>query len=379
MTEEVYITRVAKFLPNNPISNDEMEKYIGQIDGASSRAKSIVLRNNRIKTRYYALDENGQSTHSNAELTAEAIRKLFADGRIELDEHDLLSCGTTSSDQLLPSHTSMVHGSINHAPLEIMSPGGSCCSGMHALKYSYLSVLSGLKNKAVCTGSEKMSARLTADRFEEEAQHLQALHDEPMMAFEKEFLRWMLSDGAGAFLVEPKPRDKQALKIEWIENVSYANELETCMYAGAEKQENGTLKGWAEFKPKDWLAKSIFTLQQDVKLLGQHIVSYGAKTLKRLIREKDLDMSELAYILPHLSSEYFRAKIKKEMDEWDIDLPEEKWFTNLTRVGNVGSASPFLMLEELFNDIGVNKGDKILFMVPESARFSYTYALLTVV
>ncbi len=379
MPGDVFITRVAKFLPNQPVSNEEMEDYLGTIEGASSRAKHIVLRNNRIKTRYYAMDKNGHSTHSNAELSAEAVRRLFDQGEIDLDEHDLLSCGTTIPDQLLPSHTSMVHGALNHKPIEVVSPGGACCAGMHALSYSYLSVLSGNRNKAVCTGSEKLSTRLTADRFETEAEKLQELSDEPMLAFEKEFLRWMLSDGAGAFLVESQPRDNQALRIEWIKNMSYANEVETCMYAGAQKKDTGELVGWAEFSSQEWLDKSIFSLQQDVKLLGEYVVPYGAKFLDQLIREKDFDIQEIDYFLPHLSSEYFRAKIQQEMDRWQINIPKEKWFTNLTKVGNVGAASPFLMLEELVNEIGLEKGQKVLFMVPESARFSYTYALLTVV
>ena len=48
-------------------------------------------------------------------------------------------------------------------------------------------------------------------------------------------------------------------------------------------------------------------------------------------------------------------------------------------MGNVGSASPFLMLEALMRDARVKPGDKVLVMVPESARFTYAYLLLTVV
>ena len=51
---------------------------------------------------------------------------------------------------------------------------------------------------------------------------------------------------------------------------------------------------------------------------------------------------------------------------------------NLKKVGNVGSASIYLMLEELMNSGNLKKGDKILLSVPESGRFSYSYAYLTV-
>ena len=59
MLQEVYITRLSRFLPNKPILNDEMEQYIGLINEHSAKSKRIVLRNNGIKCRYYALDKNG--------------------------------------------------------------------------------------------------------------------------------------------------------------------------------------------------------------------------------------------------------------------------------------------------------------------------------
>lgn len=54
------------------------------------------------------------------------------------------------------------------------------------------------------------------------------------MALEKDFLRFMLSDGASCALLENHPGEKGvSLKIEWIEMDSYANETPTCMFAGA--------------------------------------------------------------------------------------------------------------------------------------------------
>ena len=52
-----------------------------------------------------------------------------------------------------------------------------------------------------------------------------------------------------------------------------------------------------------------------------------------------------------------------------IDIPLERWFLNLSKVGNVGSASPYLMLEELLYSGKLQKGDTLLLSVPESGRF----------
>ncbi|EGV42902.1 StlD/DarB family beta-ketosynthase [Bizionia argentinensis JUB59] len=375
--KEVYITRIAKFLPNRPISNDEMEEKLGVINGKSSKGRRIVLRNNKIKTRYYALDEEGNVTHNNAQLVKEAIGNLL-DENFKASDIELLSCGTTSPDQILPSHAAMVHGFLDADNLEINSPSGACCSGMNALKYGFMSIKSGQTKNAVTTGSERLSTWMKGHIFEDELKSLEALEDNPILAFNKDFLRWMLSDGAGAFLLEDKPKGDMPLRIEWMEGYSYAHELEVCMYAGGDKLENGFLKPWSEYKTNEWSEKSLFALKQDVKLLSANILKKGVDSLKKAINKHGLKPSDIDHYLPHISSDYFKDRLYQEMVENDVEIPWEKWFMNLSKVGNVGSASIYLMVEELAKSGKLKKGDKILLSVPESSRFSYAYSLLTV-
>src|ERR1700722_15207716 len=99
---KVYINHTAAFFPNEPVSNDEMEAYLGYIDNRPSKSKNIVLRNNGIVNRYYALDKCGKSTHTNAQMTALAVKELFKDEPERLKDIELLSCGTSSPDQMMP-------------------------------------------------------------------------------------------------------------------------------------------------------------------------------------------------------------------------------------------------------------------------------------
>jgi 3-oxoacyl-[acyl-carrier-protein] synthase-3 len=119
-------------------------------------------------------------------------------------------------------------------------------------------------------------------------------------------------------------------------------------------------------------------MKQDVKLLDKNIVELGMVKLREVVDKKGLDIDSIDYFLPHLSSEFFRKKIADKLEENKMPIPQEKWFTNLTKVGNVGAGSIFLMIDELFNSGTLHKGQKLLLMVPESSRFSYVYSLLTV-
>ncbi|MCO5235528.1 MAG: beta-ketoacyl-ACP synthase III [Chitinophagaceae bacterium] len=378
---EVYITRTANFFPNNPVSNDEMEEYLGYINSKPSKSRRIVLRNNGITNRYYALEKGGKVTHTNAEMTANAVKALFNGTPGAIKSMQLLSCGTSSPDQLMPSHGVMVHGCLPESgAIEVVSPAGVCCAGMHALKYAYLAIRTGDVQTAIATGSERFSTSLRAELFEDEVQKLKELEANPYISFEKDFLRWMLSDGAAAFLLSnQKNEDGLSLRIEWLEGVSYAQEMEACMYMGSDKMEDGTLKSFLEYSPDDLVDQSVLSIKQDVKLLSEYIVPLGGIKLKELFETKGMTPDDIDYFLPHMSSNFFKSKIYERLEYNGMGIPYEKWFVNLSTVGNVGAASVYLMIDELFHSGKLQKGNKLLLLVPESSRFSYMYGLLTVV
>jgi len=377
--KKVYITRISKYLPNQPVSNDEMEDYLGLINGKKSINKGLILRSNGIKTRYYALDREGHPTHNNAELTAMAIRRLF-DGQTGLDDIELITAGTSSPDNIQPSHALMVLGELGGRSMEVMSAHGTCNAGMLSLKYAWMSILAEQSHNAVSAASETFGLWMHARNFEKEIDKRKEIEDNPYIAFEKDFLRWMLSDGASAMLLQDKPAGNEvSLAIDWIEIISLANELETCMYAGCIKEENGKTKGWKDLSEDERTVHSVFTLKQDARLLQANIVAKGAQFMQRILDEKALTVDDVQYFLPHISSIYFKKPVYEGLKAWGFDIPYDKWFLNLPKVGNVGAASAFLMLEELFHSGRLKKGEKILLMVPESARFSYTFMLLTVV
>ncbi len=378
-----YINGIGVFLPNEPVTNDEIENVLGMVNGKPSRSKKRILKNNGIKTRYYAIDPvTGEQTHNNTQLTAAAIQNLTEKVNFSLEELDCLACGTSGADQLFPHHGLMVHGELGCPPCEVASTAGVCCAGVSAFKYGYMNVLSGLINNAITTGSELVSNALRSIYYQPEIEAKVAeLKKNPSLGFEKDFIRWMLSDAAGAVLIENTPRqDGLSLRIDWIEYISYANELGACMYMGAKKLEDGSLKGWREVKNPDEVSQeSYFAVQQDVKLLGEYVILYGGKGLSRVREKRNLDSNKINWFLPHYSSEFFREQTYNEIAKAGVPIPYEKWFTNLTTKGNTGSASIFVMLEELLYSGKLQKGETIFCLVPESSRFSYAYIHLSVV
>lgn len=378
----VYINDISAFLPNDPVDNDHIQDIIGRIHDLPSRIKNRVLANNKIEKRYYAIDPaTGRLTHTNAQLTAEAVRRLKPYTGYSIDDIQCLCCGTTTPDLIAPGHGLMVHGELGSPPCEVVSTAGICLCGIAALKYAFMNVALGFSDNAVATGSELASSLIRSKFFE----HLQSDKDvkkNPILAFESEFLRWMLSDAAGAvFLSSKKNPDRLSLKVDWIDHVSYAGQYEVCMYMGAVKQDDGSVTGWRQLDcPKEALDNNYFALKQDTGILNEEIVKVAVDmALVRTIKKRNLKADDVDWFLPHYSSDFFREKIFQAMEKIGFTIPYEKWFTNLAYKGNTGSASIYVILEELFHSGKLKEGQKLLCFVPESGRFSMAYILLTVV
>ncbi len=178
----------------------------------------------------------------------------------------------------------MVHGLLDAEPMEVLTTAGVCVAGMAAMKHAYNAVRIGEHRAAIATASETASAIMRSEHFRAEIDHKKLDDARPEIGFEKDFLRWMLSDGAGAVLLANQPNEKGlSLKIHWIDLVSYANEMPVCMYAGAEFID-GNYTGWKAMSEAQRAECSAMAVKQDVKLLNENIVKYTVeKALERII------------------------------------------------------------------------------------------------
>jgi len=369
--KEVYITSAGVFLPNQAVSNDEMEDYLGRLYGKDSSLKSRILKQNGITKRYYAINKKQETTHSNAQLAIHAIEAAIAKSELRSKEVSLLCTGTTQGDLPIPGFGSMVHAGLDFNRCEVASFQSVCASGIMALKNGFLQVKSNEKENAVCVGSELSSRMFKSSRFE--AQNVKAL------PFDTEFLRWMLSDGAGAFVLENKKSNTGiSLKIEWIEIKSHANEFPVCMFTGKTDNTNEGEQTWLDYPSYEEASKAgAINLQQDVRLLNK-VIQTGVAHYFELIDEGKINKDKIDWLCCHYSSEVFKKPIQELMEKGGGAVAEEKWFSNLITKGNTGSASIFIILEELMYSGKLKQGDTILCMVPESGRFITSFMQLKV-
>ncbi len=370
--ENVYITSSGVFLPNEPVTNDEMEEYLGRVNAKASLARKRIVKQNGIEQRYYALNKMQESTHSNAQMAARAVEHALARSGFRASDVELLCSGTTQGDLPVPGFASMVHAESSLAECEVASFQSVCASGMMALKHAYAQIRCREKQNAICVGSEFASRMFKASRFE--AQNIEA------MPFDTEFLRWMLSDGAGAFMLGNKTNARGlSLKIEWIDIKSHAHQFPLCMYAGTSSVADEHGATWLDYPDFEAASRAgALNLKQDIRLLDK-VMQTGVAHYFALIDRGAIRADEIDWLCCHYSSEFFKQSIKELLRKGGAAIPDEKWFNNLRSKGNTGAASIYIMLEELMYSGRLQAGDVILCMVPESGRFITSFMKLSVV
>jgi 3-oxoacyl-[acyl-carrier-protein] synthase III len=152
--QDVFINGLGAYLPGDPVANRDMEDHIGRVGGESCKFRSLILRQNRIKTRYYALDREGHATHCNSEMAAKAVEDAIRKSEVSTKDISFLAASTTLGDLLVPGLASHVHARIGVPPIEIANFQSVCASSLMAIKSAYLQLRAGEHDCAAVCGSE---------------------------------------------------------------------------------------------------------------------------------------------------------------------------------------------------------------------------------
>lgn len=369
--QRVYIESAGYFMPGEPIPNERMDAYIAPLNRMSERIKRRILAENGILTRHYAIDEEGMTRHTNAQLAAGAIRDCLRRGGAELSRVSLLASGSSGGDTLMPGFANMIQGELAAPPMETLSVHGICAAGVSAIQSAAQGIELGAHRSALAVASEMPSRLFKRSRFAARGYETD---------FDSHFLRWMLSDGAGALLLSDGApalagNPGLRLRLKWVHQRAFSGDYPVCMQLGlTEDRARGHLDfgSWAEAE-----AAGALSLRQDIRLLP-HLFDIGIHEYATLVQGGWLDPKRIDHFLCHYSSEKFIPVVEDLMAKADLAIPRERWWSNLAWRGNTGAASILVMLSEFLHSKALKPGEQIFCYVPESGRFMAAYMLLEV-
>jgi 3-oxoacyl-[acyl-carrier-protein] synthase-3 len=365
----VFLTGTGKFLPGEPVDNDAIDRYIAPLGAQSSRIKRRILSENGILTRHYAIDERGQTVFSSAQMAARAVRTCLADSEVALEDVSVLCTGSAGGDLPLPGFANMVQGELGAGPMHTSSHQGVCASSMAALQHAASTLELGKHRHALVVASELPSRMFKRARFAPRDYHAD---------FDSHFLRWMLSDGAGACLLSRRPRSEGlSLRLDWVHSRSFSGDHPVCMQIGGSDE-----PGKHSYLDYDSLADAeragAFLLRQDIRLLPR-LFELGIHEYVELVRRERIVPKQVDHFLCHYSSRKFAPVVDSLMQKAGFAIDASRWYSNLEQRGNTGAAAIMVMLDDFMRERALRPGERILCFVPESGRFTVSFAQLTVV
>ncbi|WP_341677156.1 iron-containing redox enzyme family protein [Niveibacterium sp. SC-1] len=365
---QVYLDAAGYFLPGEPVSNAEIDQYIAPLNRLSGRVKQKILAENGIEQRYYAVDDQGATRFSHATMAAHAVRDCLERGGRRIAEVSLLAAGASGGDVLMPGFANMIQGELAAPPMEVISSQGVCVAGVNALSFAAQSLELGAHENALVVTSEMPSRMFKRSRFAPQGYDAD---------FDAHFLRWMLSDGAGAFLLSRNPRGHKGLRLrlKWVHQRAFSGDYPVCMQLGLTRDGTRSFLDYDSCGAAE--AAGALSLRQDIRLLP-HLFDIGIHEYVKLVEGGWVHPQTIDHFLCHYSSERFLPVVDELMQKAGLAIPRERWYSNLKWRGNTGAASIFIMLAEFLDTHAVKPGERIFCYVPESGRFTTAYFLLEV-
>jgi 3-oxoacyl-[acyl-carrier-protein] synthase-3 len=370
--DRVYLQSASYFMPGEPVDNVRMDDFIAPLNRISSRIKSRILAENGIKQRYYAIDTEGNTVMTNAAMASGAIRDCLQRAQTDISAVSYLASGSSGGDTLMPGFANMIQGELAAPPMETASIHGVCVAGVTAIQSVAQGIELGAHSLGLAVASELPSRLFKRSRFAARGYDAD---------FDAHFLRWMLSDGAGAVLLGDGSHQTASIapgvriKLKFIHQRSFSGDYPVCMQLGltADRQKaHLDYPSWTDAE-----ADGALSLRQDIRLLP-HLFDISIHEYAKLVRDKWVDPTRIDHFLCHYSSEKFIPVVEDLMDTAGLSIPRERWFSNLAWRGNTGAASIMIMLAEFLQTKTVKPGEQIFCYIPESGRFTTAYMLFEV-
>ena len=288
----VRIMGTGSALPRKRVDNQRMEQLVETSD-------EWIRERTGIASRYVSTGETV------AELGAEAALKALEDAGEKPEVVELLLVATCSPERAIPSVACQVQGRIGAVNAVAMDLNGACAGFLFALHTAWAYIEAGVCERALVIGAEVLSK---------------------LVDFQDRGTCILFGDGAGAVLV--KKSEKGGLLAFAQHSDGSRGEVLRCDTRALQSPfAHGTMEA------------------PYIRMEGKEVFSFAVRQVPEVIREAlgkaDKKAEEVDLFFLHQANRRILEGIAKR-----LEVEQEKFPTNLERVGNMSSAAIPVLLDE---------------------------------
>lgn len=360
-THQEYKVKVigsGSYLPGKRITIDEVDRYLGPLNNAPMKIQSWlkrmkILMKEMLEVDYYhfAIDpETREFTDDNISMSVKAARMAIQSAGITAEDIDLIAYGSAHQDQM-PTASVRIQEALGLEKCSEISIHANCTSAYKAFLTAYDMIRLGRYKTALVVSSNISSSELRAEYY-----------NQPLIKKEEVFLRYFLSDGAGAIILQSSEADSGLM----VENAY--------MESVGGKKPAGMLNKRPAYwmNPKEEYEKGFHHLSQMFnEQLGTHFNEEGGsifyKGLQRMIDKYKVDVSHIRFFQVNFPSKHISEMVMEECER--LGISRNTLYTKISSMGYVGPPMVFICIDKIMREEQLNKNDLILSFVSEVSKF----------
>ncbi len=348
------------YLPGDKLTIHQVDDVLGRLTRAPKRINKWLERMRKLMDEllevdfyHYAIDPiSKEFTDDNITMSVKAAKMAIDNAGIKADEIDFIAYGSAHQDQM-PTASVRIQEELGIDRCAEISIHANCTSAYKAFLTAFDFIRLGRAKTALVLSSSMSSSELRADYYHQE-----------IVKKEELFLRYFLSDGAGAVLLQAQ--DEPNTEGLFVKNVYIES-------VGGNKPAGMLNKRPAYWmNPKEEYEKGYHHLAQMFnENLGEHfhekdgsVFYYG---LKRMIDLYRIDISKLKYFQVNFPSKHISELVIEECEKLGID--KNTLYTKMASMGYAGPPMAFISLHKIFTEEKLKNGELVISFVTEVSKF----------
>jgi 3-oxoacyl-[acyl-carrier-protein] synthase III len=353
------VTGSGHFLPGDPVPPEKIEDYLGAITSGPKKlmrwiGKTKLLMREMLDIEYYhyAIDpETREHTETHTTMGVKAAREALAAANREPREIEFIAVGSPFAMQLPPLST-WVQDQLGIDRCAEITVHSNCTSPYKALMVAHDAIRTGRYKNALVVSTSLTSSALRAEYFNQEA-----------LTQEEAYLRWFLSDGAGAVVLESSDtkRDGVFLEAVYIESFNKPSVM-------------GNVSPGYWVNPQVQYEERQHHLFQKMDQITKHVADHEAKRtiftagIERMLQKHNIDLSKLKFFQINMPSKQVVDLVLDEAEKfWDVS--RDTLYTKISSMGYPGPPACLICLDRILREEDLADDDLILSFVLEVSKF----------
>lgn len=360
MSVSVKISGSGHYLPGKAIPFEEVDYYLGSINEAPEkiqkwhkRIKILMSELIDIDNYHFAIDPVTRDfTDDNITMSVKASKMALENAQLEASAIDFIAYGSAHQDQM-PTASVRIQEALGIAQCGEISIHANCTSAYKALLVAYDFIRLGRYKKALVVSSSMSSSELRSEYY-----------NMPLVKKEELFLRYFLSDGAGALILEADDKnDKNGLYLEHCYTESIGGNKPSAM---GNKRPAYYLNPKVEYENAFHHLAQMFNENLST-LFNEADGSVFIKGLNRMLTLYPVDKKKIRFFQVNFPSKHISEIIMDECEA--IGISKDTLYTKMSSMGYAGPPMVFLCLDKIRREEKFNKDDLLLSFVTEVSKF----------